>query len=178
MSYKTPFIWLLGKARQQWQKIDQRLPGARVEVMKDLCGVIQNVLDFNFGGEELSRCTAGKDSTLPSACQCRSFRRMGSIRGSGRYPGEGNGNSLQYSGWDNPRKEETGGLQSMGVAELNMTWRLNSSSNRLYIWYNLVSSPVWGTHVLAKTESSTGASGKVDTTYYGVASPRSLSANV
>ena len=138
----------------------------------------QNVLDFNFGSEELSQCTSGKDSTLPSAYQCRSFRRMGSIPGSGRYPGEGNGNSLQYSGWYNPRKEETVGLQSMGVAELNMTWRLNSSSNRLYIWYNLVSSPVWGTHVLAKTESRTGASGKVNTTYYGVASPRSLSANV
>ena len=31
-----------------------------------------------------------------------------------KIPGEGNGNSLQYSCLANPRTEETGGLQSMG----------------------------------------------------------------
>ena len=38
----------------------------------------------------------------------------GSIPGSGRSPGGGNGNSLQYSRWRIPWTEEPGGLQSMG----------------------------------------------------------------
>ena len=37
----------------------------------------------------------------------------GSIPGSGRSPGEGNGNPLQYSCLENPWTEEPGGLQSM-----------------------------------------------------------------
>ena len=37
----------------------------------------------------------GKDS----ACNAGD---LGSIPGSGRYPGEGNGNALQYSGLENP----------------------------------------------------------------------------
>ena len=39
---------------------------------------------------------------------------LGSIPGSGRSPGEGNGNPLQYSCLENLRAEEPGGLQSMG----------------------------------------------------------------
>ena len=38
----------------------------------------------------------------------------GSIPGSGRYPGEGNVNPLQYSCLENPMDEETVRLQSMG----------------------------------------------------------------
>ena len=38
----------------------------------------------------------------------------GSIPGSGRSPGEGNGNQLQHSCLENPMDEEPGGLQSMG----------------------------------------------------------------
>ena len=34
--------------------------------------------------------------------------------GSGRSPGEGNGNPLQYHAWKIPWTEEPGGLQSMG----------------------------------------------------------------
>ena len=41
-------------------------------------------------------------------------REAGSIPGSGRYPGEGNGNPLQYSCLKIPWTEEPGGLQSMG----------------------------------------------------------------
>ena len=40
---------------------------------------------------------------------------VGSIPGSGRFPGEGNGNPLQYSCLENPWIEESGGLQSMGL---------------------------------------------------------------
>ena len=39
----------------------------------------------------------------------------GLIPGSGRSPGEGNGNPLQYSCLENPMDEEPGGLQSMGL---------------------------------------------------------------
>ena len=39
---------------------------------------------------------------------------LGSIPGSGRSPGEGNGNPLQYSCLENPWTEEPGGLQSTG----------------------------------------------------------------
>ena len=39
---------------------------------------------------------------------------MGLILGSGRAPGKGNGNPLQYSCPESPVREEPGGLQSMG----------------------------------------------------------------
>ena len=42
------------------------------------------------------------------------IRDLGSIPGLGRYPGEENGNLLQYSGLENPA-EEPGRLQSMGL---------------------------------------------------------------
>ena len=44
-------------------------------------------------------------------------RDKGSIPGSGRSPGEGNGVPLQYSCLGNPMTEEPGGLQSMGSQE-------------------------------------------------------------
>ena len=40
---------------------------------------------------------------------------MGSIPGSGRSPGGGNGNPLQYSCLKNPWTEETRELQSIGL---------------------------------------------------------------
>ena len=39
---------------------------------------------------------------------------LGSIPGSGKSPGEGNGNPLPYLVWRIPWTEEPGGLQSMG----------------------------------------------------------------
>ena len=39
---------------------------------------------------------------------------VGSITGSGRPPGGGHGNPLQYSCWEIPRTEEPGRLQSTG----------------------------------------------------------------
>ena len=41
----------------------------------------------------------------------------GSIPVLGRFPGEGNGNPLQYSAWEIPWTEEHGALWSMGAAE-------------------------------------------------------------
>ena len=48
----------------------------------------------------------------------------GSIPGSRRSPGEGNGNPQQYSCLGNPMTEEPGGLQSMGSQESDMTEQL------------------------------------------------------
>ena len=47
----------------------------------------------------------------------------GSIPGSGRSPGEGNGNPPQYSCLENPhgKRKEPGRLQSMGLQELDTT---------------------------------------------------------
>ena len=42
-------------------------------------------------------------------------RDMGSILGSRRSPGGGHGNPLQYSAWRIPWREESGGLQSIGL---------------------------------------------------------------
>ena len=41
-------------------------------------------------------------------------RDVGSIPGSGRFPGGGNGNLLQYSCLENSMDREAGRLQSMG----------------------------------------------------------------
>ena len=47
----------------------------------------------------------------------------GSIPGSGRSPGEGNGNPLQYSiTWKIPWTEEPGRLQSMGMQRVKHDW--------------------------------------------------------
>ena len=39
---------------------------------------------------------------------------VSSVLGSGRSPGKGNGNLVQYSYLENPWTEESGGLQSLG----------------------------------------------------------------
>ena len=57
---------------------------------------------------------------------------MGSIPGSGRFPGEGNDNPLQHSCWQIPRTEEPGGLQSMGCKQLDMTEQLNNEREHKY----------------------------------------------
>ena len=47
-----------------------------------------------------------------------------SFPGSGRSPGEGNGNPLQYSCLGNPMDRELGGLQPMWLQELDTTYGL------------------------------------------------------
>ena len=56
----------------------------------------------------------------------------GSILGSGRSPGEGNGNLLQYSCWRIPWTEELGGVQSMGLQRVRHNWVTNTATNELY----------------------------------------------
>ena len=56
-----------------------------------------------------------------SAC---SAGDLGSIPGSGRSPGAGNGYALQYSCLENPRTEEPGEHSPWGCKESDMTERL------------------------------------------------------
>ena len=54
-----------------------------------------------------------------SAYQCRRHRRHDSILlGSGRSPGGGNSNPLQYSSLENSMDRVPGGLQSMGLQRI------------------------------------------------------------
>ena len=46
---------------------------------------------------------------------------MGSIPGTGRSPGEGNGNHPNFIAWKIPWTEEPGGLYPWGHKELDMT---------------------------------------------------------
>ena len=68
-----------------------------------------------------------------TACNARN---LGSIPGSGRAPGEGNGNPLQYSCLENPMDRGTwwatihavtkpGGLQKMGSQRIGHDWTTN-----------------------------------------------------
>ena len=47
---------------------------------------------------------------------------LGSIPGSGRSPGEGNGNPLQSSGLENPMNRGAARLQSMGSQRVRHDW--------------------------------------------------------
>ena len=58
---------------------------------------------------------------------------MGLIPGSGRYPGEENGNQLQYSWLWNPMDGETVGLQPMR-SQKSQT-RLSNNNNNIYLIY-------------------------------------------
>ena len=65
---------------------------------------------------------------LPSVCE------MGSVPGSGRSPGEGNGNPLQYSCLENPMDRGAWGATVNGVAK-SLTERLTlSPSTGNIVW--------------------------------------------
>ena len=59
-------------------------------------------------------------------------RYLGMIPGSGRCPGVGNGNPLQYSCLDNPQTEVPWRLQSMGSQRVGHNWVTEHST--YYIW--------------------------------------------
>ena len=64
-------------------------------------------------------------------------RDVGSMPGSGRSPGGGNGNPLQYCSsilaWKIPRTEEPGGLQSMGSQIVGHVWATKRLSTHTHI---------------------------------------------
>ena len=68
--------------------------------------------------------TLAEDAGLPqwlsgkeSACNAGDIRDVGSIPGSGRSPGEGNGNPLQYSCQENPMDREAWQATVHSIAE-------------------------------------------------------------
>ena len=73
---------------------------------------------------------------------------MGSISGSGRSPGQGNDNPLQYSCLGNPMdRGACGGLQSRGLKELDTPGRLGSHARTLFLRqaldWNIQAGAVW-----------------------------------
>ena len=63
-------------------------------------------------------CFTGGTSGKESTCQVGDTH---SIPGSGRSPGEGDGNPSSTLAWRIPWTEETGGLQPMGCNKSDMT---------------------------------------------------------
>ena len=51
-----------------------------------------------------------------------------------RSPGEENGNTLQYSCLGNPMNSKPGGLQSMGLEELDTTEQLSTTQHRCFLF--------------------------------------------
>ena len=55
---------------------------------------------------------------------------LGSVPGLGRSPGEGHGNPLQYSCWENPHGQRSlGGYSPWDSKDLDMTEQLSTSCN-------------------------------------------------
>ena len=79
----------------------------------------------------------------------------GSILGSGRSSGEGNGNLLQYSCLKNPMDRGPGGLQSMGSQRVRHDWVTNTFAFTIIniIIYH-TTYHMWYTHTTTKTQCS------------------------
>ena len=76
-------------------------------------------LGFPGGSEgKVSACNAGD---------------LGSIPGSGRSPGEGNGNPLQYSYLENPMDGQPGGYSPWGHKEFYTTKRLTHTDTHIHV---------------------------------------------
>ena len=97
-----------------------------IRVFGVLCALRVLLLPHALCGQNYSTpvgmVTLGLPSGKESACQCRRCRRFSSVPGLGQSPGEGYGNSLQYSCWEIPWTEELGRLQSMGCQRVRHDW--------------------------------------------------------
>ena len=72
---------------------------------------------ITIGSKGLPRRLSGNEPV----CSAGDTRDMGSVPGSGRSPGGGHGNPLQYSCLENPWAEEPGGYSPQGCKESQMT---------------------------------------------------------
>ena len=84
-------------------------------------------------------------SSKESICSARDTGDAGSIPGSGRSPGEGNGHSLQYSCLGNPMDRGAWWPAVQRVTESDLTEQLNT---HMKIWYE-----AWGAHVSGSLQS-------------------------
>ena len=90
------------------------------------CIIITSMAPYN----KLMLGFPGGSDSKDSAC---SVGDLGSVPGLGRSPGEGNGNSLQYSGLENPRDRGASWATVHGVAK-NHTWLSDQYFHFLSIW--------------------------------------------
>ena len=74
-------------------------------------------------------------------------RDMGSIPGSGRSPGGGHGNPLQYSYLENPTDRGAWRAVVRGVAQSDMTEAAKHSAAQGLPWWSRLHLPVWGVQV-------------------------------
>ena len=78
----------------------------------------------------------GGASGKEPACQCRRWKKLGSVPGLGRSSGGRHGNPLQYSYLENPRVRE---IWWATVHRVSMSWtglkRLSTSTQRLLAEY-------------------------------------------
>ena len=69
-------------------------------------------------------------------------RNVGSVPSSGRSPGVGTGNPLQYSCLENPMDRGTGGQHSMGLKRVGHDWATNTIRFKLTLWCSLILFPM------------------------------------
>ena len=93
---------LYSKVSQLYVYIDPVFFGFLSHSEKELSSRFSLVIYFMHSGGYMSQSFPGGTSGKEPACQCRRLRDTGLISGSGRSPGEGNGNPLQYSCLKNP----------------------------------------------------------------------------
>ena len=80
-------------------------------------------------------CFPGYLSGKESTCQCRRLRDTGSIPGSRRSPGEGNGNHSHILAWEIPWTKVPGGLQSKGLQRVGHDLVTKKYSILLHVVY-------------------------------------------
>ena len=85
---------LENKALSKWMDLETAIQSAVSQKEKNKCCILMHICRI-WG---LPRWLSGKEF----ACQCRRLRRFRFNPGSGRSPGVGNGNKLQYSCLENP----------------------------------------------------------------------------
>ena len=96
----------------------EKLPGSNLIAMEDTFGTTSLVAQM----VKASACNAGNPGSIP---------------GSGKSSGEGNGNPLQCSCLENPKDRGVGGLQSTGHKESDMPERLKNKLANVEPWGEL-----------------------------------------
>ena len=91
----------------------------------------------------------GSSSGKEPACQCRRYKNMGSIPGSGRCPGGGCAIHSSILAWRIPWTEKPGGLQSMGSQRAGHDWVTDTFKVWLYHAFN------WKGDIRKKTKTKT-----------------------